>query len=109
MSLIKLTVRIIALSTLCFGLGLLSCSDNLAKENAITGIAGKNKAAIDFGQCAPCFERFCVRVCPQRAIDSIPAIREEKEIMTFIIDPDKCIRCGYCFDVCPLGAIYWKR
>lgn len=40
----------------------------------------------------------CVEVCPADCI-------EEGEDM-YYIDPEVCIECGACEDVCPVGAIY---
>jgi F420-non-reducing hydrogenase iron-sulfur subunit len=36
----------------------------------------------------------CARRCPVDAIDS-------KKGMVHIIDQEKCIKCGTCFEVCP--------
>ena len=40
----------------------------------------------------------CVDVCPADCI--------EKGADQFFIDPSRCIECGMCEVVCPVGAIY---
>jgi Fe-S-cluster-containing hydrogenase component 2 len=104
----KTMQRILALAVAAFSVGLVGCSDSIEKTS-VTGVEGKFTAVIDFIQCNPCPERFCVKTCPKQAIDSIPAVKNNVPIMTFIIDTDKCIKCGYCFEICPWGAVYWKR
>lgn len=48
----------------------------------------------------------CVAVCP---VDCIHPTKDEgmyeEESMLFI-DPNVCIDCGLCVDVCPVAAIY---
>ena len=48
-------------------------------------------------RCQGCLAHPCSEVCPKKAI----TIRHGKSH----IDPDKCIKCGRCKDVCPYGAI----
>ncbi|MBM7599232.1 NAD-dependent dihydropyrimidine dehydrogenase PreA subunit [Virgibacillus halotolerans] len=40
----------------------------------------------------------CVQVCP------VDCIKEGKDM--FFIDPELCIECGACEDVCPVEAIF---
>ena len=40
----------------------------------------------------------CAEVCP------VDCIKEGKDM--FYIDPELCIECGACEDVCPVEAIY---
>jgi Fe-S-cluster-containing hydrogenase component 2 len=40
----------------------------------------------------------CAKYCPSDAISG-----EKKK--PYLIDSDKCIRCGLCMSVCRLGAI----
>lgn len=47
--------------------------------------------------CQGCLAHPCQEVCPKKAI----SIRHGKSV----IDPDLCIKCGRCTDVCPYGAI----
>jgi len=30
-------------------------------------------------------------------------------VVKIIVDKDKCIGCGRCYDVCPKGPLIWKR
>lgn len=47
--------------------------------------------------CQGCLAHPCKEVCPKNAI----TIRHGKSV----IDPDKCVKCGRCVDVCPYHAI----
>ncbi|MGD6966320.1 indolepyruvate ferredoxin oxidoreductase subunit alpha [Rossellomorea vietnamensis] len=40
----------------------------------------------------------CVDVCPVDCIEKGPD--------QFFIDPSRCIECGMCEAVCPIGAVY---
>jgi NADP-reducing hydrogenase subunit HndC len=51
---------------------------------------------IDLEACKGC--GLCKKNCPQDAISG-----ERKE--PHRIDPDRCIKCGVCFDVCRFGAV----
>jgi len=51
-------------------------------------------------KCTGCHR--CYRECPQRAISG-----EVKH--PHVIDQDKCIQCGICFDVCRFSAIIRTR
>jgi NADH-quinone oxidoreductase subunit F len=44
----------------------------------------------------------CVKACPQEAITSMG---KKKPV---VLDQEKCIKCGACYDVCRLGAIEVK-
>jgi ferredoxin len=58
------------------------------------------KALIEYyvieDQCTGC--GLCRRKCPQEAISG-----EKKE--PHVIDPELCIKCGVCFDVCKFEAV----
>ena len=41
--------------------------------------------------------RKCVLLCPEECIMG--------DIFPFYIDQTKCIRCGTCSDICPVGAV----
>ena len=30
-------------------------------------------------------------------------------LLQFVVDDDKCIKCGRCFKKCPAGAVIWKK
>jgi len=44
----------------------------------------------------------CVKVCPQEAITFV----EKKKPV--ILDQEKCIKCGACYDVCRLDSVEIK-
>ncbi len=62
--------------------------------------AGVCKALIEYyiiaDKCTGC--GLCRRKCPQEAISG-----EKKEL--HVIDPELCIKCGVCFDVCKFDAV----
>ncbi|MCF8061671.1 MAG: NADH-quinone oxidoreductase subunit NuoF [Deltaproteobacteria bacterium] len=31
------------------------------------------------------------------------------ELLEFMVDPDRCKKCGECFKACPVGAIQWEK
>ncbi len=31
------------------------------------------------------------------------------ELVHFIVDPDRCKKCGECFKSCPTGAVHWEK
>ena len=47
-------------------------------------------------QCMHCENPGCMNGCPEGAI-------EKKESGAVVIDPDKCVGCGYCTANCPFG------
>lgn len=59
-----------------------SCPDNVIKVT---------------DQCQSCLAHPCRVVCPKEAISLVHG--------RSVIDPEKCIKCGKCVDVCPYGAI----
>ena len=44
-------------------------------------------------------ERPCKKVCPVNAITGVPGK------VPYVIDTDKCIKCGTCMSNCRFGAI----
>lgn len=55
----------------------------------------KNKYKVE-GGCVLCLS--CVYQCAMRAISII-------EDVSVVIDPEKCVGCGKCADVCQMEAI----
>ena len=56
---------------------------------------------------APCIADYsCVEICPVNCISPGPNDKEFDDAEQMYIDPDICIDCGACRDVCPVLAIY---
>lgn len=49
--------------------------------------------------CVLCEDTPCVRVCPRKAL------RQNNETGVVVVDEDRCNGCGWCFELCPFGAI----
>jgi len=76
------------------------------------GYAGFNKSAIKVRSLGgfergftvitykACIDPPCARACPVDALS-------RKEGGGVILDPNKCIGCGYCVDACDIGAVMW--
>ena len=63
------------------------------------GVAHCGSQCSSCGACRDC--GICVAVCPQAAIR-----RQEKDDTTgyeYVVDPDRCIGCGFCAGACPCG------
>ena len=56
---------------------------------------------------APCIADYsCTEICPVQCIGPDPQDAEFDSVEQLYIDPDTCIDCGACVDVCPVLAIY---
>ncbi|MEM2971732.1 MAG: 4Fe-4S binding protein [Candidatus Bathyarchaeia archaeon] len=76
------------------------------------GYAGLNKSAIRVKSsggfergfavivCRQCKDPPCARVCP---VDALTV----KESGGVTLNPNACIGCGRCFEVCDIGAVMW--
>lgn len=65
------------------------------KHSEVKKVAKKIRYRVA-GGCAVCMT--CIYECPVQAITLIPDV-------SAVIDPEKCIGCGSCFDNCQPGAI----
>ncbi|MCX2929935.1 FAD-dependent oxidoreductase [Mycobacterium sp. CVI_P3] len=54
-----------------------------------------------------CTDASCVPACPVDCIRPIPDSSGVGNQMLYI-DPDACVDCGACLQVCPVGAIYYE-
>jgi carbon-monoxide dehydrogenase iron sulfur subunit len=54
-------------------------------------------------QCRHCEDAPCLRVCPSAAIS------REGDDQPVLVDPERCIGCGYCVEACPFGIIRLAR
>ncbi len=52
-------------------------------------------------QCMHCAEAPCVEACPAKAL-----YRTEDGIVVY--DPDVCMRCKTCFEICPYRRVFWN-
>ncbi len=51
----------------------------------------------------------CVAVCPVDCIHPVPESCDFQFEDRSYINPDVCIDCGLCVDVCPPGAIFFEE
>jgi NADP-reducing hydrogenase subunit HndC len=87
-------------------LNLLSCSDSVEKVRVTgTDVNAKSTVVIDGEICYGCVLESCKTLCPQKAVSKSQIGNRS----VFIIDPQKCIKCGICIEKCPFDAITWKH
>jgi NADP-reducing hydrogenase subunit HndC len=85
---------------------LFSCSDSVEKVRVTgTDVTAKSNVVIDGEICYGCVWESCKTFCPQNAVSK----NQIGERSVFIIDPQKCIKCGICIQKCPFDAITWKH
>ena len=84
---------------------LAGCSDSIDKIS-VSGTSTQATVVINANACIACAPRYCWESCPQRAISEV-RLSETKTV--YVVDPQKCIRCGVCINKCPYGAISWKQ
>jgi ferredoxin len=63
--------------------------------NGIQSCAGQCSSC---GACRDC--GICVEICPQAAISKQEKGGDDFEL---VVDPEKCIGCGFCAAACPCG------
>jgi formate hydrogenlyase subunit 6/NADH:ubiquinone oxidoreductase subunit I len=80
------------------------CSDSVDKVS-VSGAPSQPAVTIDAKACIACAGRYCWEACPKRAVDELTV---DKQII-YVIDTEKCIRCGVCIGKCPYGAVVWRR
>jgi|GEM_PF-622252 len=105
-----LTVFLLAL----IAVAAFSCSDSVDKvrvtgADAITNATDsgtKPSVVIDASICYGCSYEYCYVRCPTGAVSKTVL---ENNRRAYIIDPEKCIKCGICIDLCPFDAITWKH
>ncbi|MDF3311017.1 MULTISPECIES: ferredoxin family protein [Rhodococcus] len=55
---------------------------------------------------APCIADYsCLEICPVNCISPGPDDADFDDVEQLYINPDACINCGACRDVCPVLAI----
>lgn len=56
---------------------------------------------------APCVADYsCLEICPVNCISPGPDDKNFEAVEQLYINPDVCIDCGACVQVCPVLAIY---
>ena len=60
-----------------------------------------NTCAMDCSSCGTCRDcGICEAICPQAAISRV---EEPGKRFEMVVDPEKCIGCGFCAGACPCG------
>jgi NADPH-dependent glutamate synthase beta subunit-like oxidoreductase/NAD-dependent dihydropyrimidine dehydrogenase PreA subunit len=66
----------------------------------LTKFEGVESCASQCSSCGSCRDcGICITMCPQAAISK----QEDDKDFELIVDPDRCIGCGFCGGVCPCG------
>jgi len=92
-------------------------SDAEAKKESLRCYLCSLKYEIDVSRCIYC--SMCIDVAPRDCIKMISSVAERpdgsygeygetgkwNEVVAIAIDNKRCIRCGQCYDVCPMNCI----
>ena len=62
-------------------------------------MAKKGKIVIDRELCKGCC--LCIRACPVKALAADTEINTSGTYPAKMVQQDKCIACGNCYEVCP--------
>ena len=62
-------------------------------------MAKRGKVEIDRELCKGCF--LCVRACPVKALEADTELNASGSHPSKPVNPEKCIACGNCYEVCP--------
>jgi NADPH-dependent glutamate synthase beta subunit-like oxidoreductase/glutamate synthase domain-containing protein 3/ferredoxin len=69
----------------------------------ITAFDGVSQCGDQCASCGACRDcGICVEICPQAAISRITP--DDGGDYEYIVDPDRCIGCGFCAGACPCGV-----
>ena len=67
----------------------------------VCSFSGVDECGISCSSCGACRDcGICVEICPQAAITR-KAIGHER--WEYVVDPERCIGCGFCAGACPCG------
>ncbi|MCE5257094.1 MAG: 4Fe-4S binding protein [Spirochaetaceae bacterium] len=66
-------------------------------------MAIKGKPVIDRERCKGCL--LCVRACPMKVLAADKSPNSWGYYPSSVAEPEKCIACGNCYQVCPDVAI----
>jgi 2-oxoglutarate ferredoxin oxidoreductase subunit delta len=62
-------------------------------------MAKKGKIEIDRDLCKGCL--LCIRACPVKVLEADTEFNASGSYPSKPVNPDKCIACGNCYEVCP--------
>jgi 2-oxoglutarate ferredoxin oxidoreductase subunit delta len=62
-------------------------------------MAKRGKVEIDRELCKGCF--LCIRACPLKLLEADTTINASGSYPSKVVNPEKCIACGNCYEVCP--------
>ena len=62
-------------------------------------MARKGKVLIDREYCKGCL--LCIRECPFKVLDVDKNPNSSGSYPSMVVQEDKCVACGNCFEVCP--------
>jgi 2-oxoglutarate ferredoxin oxidoreductase subunit delta len=62
-------------------------------------MAKRGKIEIDRDLCKGCL--LCVRACPVKVLEADTEFNSSGSYPSKPVNPDKCIACGNCYEVCP--------
>jgi 2-oxoglutarate ferredoxin oxidoreductase subunit delta len=62
-------------------------------------MAKKGKIIINREFCKGCL--LCIRACPVKILDVDTEINSSGSYPVKVVDMEKCIACGNCYEVCP--------
>lgn len=71
----------------------------------LAGFDGIESCASNCSSCGTCRDcGICVTICPQAAISRNTVVSLSGEAFEMVVDPEKCIGCGFCAGACPCGV-----
>ena len=62
-------------------------------------MAKKGKIEIDRELCKGCY--LCLRACPLKVLEQDTELNSSGIYPSKAVQPEKCIACGNCYEVCP--------
>jgi 2-oxoglutarate ferredoxin oxidoreductase subunit delta len=75
------------------------CWKKKVRTDIIPSMAKRGKIEIDRELCKGCF--LCVRVCPVKVLEADTELNASGSHPSKPVNPEKCIACGNCYEVCP--------